>query len=222
MPGPSYVASIRLSRNLRSAGFGATASASAKSLRAASGLRLRVAAGGCSSSRAVRRVCARGADAPACGPAARAAGRGRRLEPAPRSGPVESRFRRHPGFVTDHPTATTRFAPLVRRSQRLADEVSDRHHRPQYILFSRHFEDRVKTATARDLRQKTAALLQEVRQGREVLITYRGRRIAVLTPLGRASKTGLNPVGFGMWRGRADLRSVGHWLRTLRAPRHRR
>ena len=38
----------------------------------------------------------------------------------------------------------------------------------------------VKTATAKDLRQKTAALLDEVRRGQAVEITYRGKSIAVL------------------------------------------
>lgn len=79
----------------------------------------------------------------------------------------------------------------------------------------------MKTATARDLRQKTAALLDQVRRGQEVVITYRGRRIAVLAPVEQARREGLKPVGFGMWRGRRDMRSVDKWLRNLRAPRHR-
>ena len=79
----------------------------------------------------------------------------------------------------------------------------------------------MKTATARDLRQKTASLLDHVRKGREVIITYRGRSVAALVPLVAAQRTGLNPVGFGMWRDRRDMRSVEKWLKTLRAPRHR-
>ena len=41
----------------------------------------------------------------------------------------------------------------------------------------------MKTATAKDLRQKTAALLDEVRRGQPVVITYRGKSIAVLAPV---------------------------------------
>ena len=80
----------------------------------------------------------------------------------------------------------------------------------------------VKTATAKDLRQKTASLLSEVRRGNEVVITYRGRSIAVLAPVDKARPKGLTGVGFGMWRGRRDMRSIGRWLRDVRAPRHHR
>lgn len=79
----------------------------------------------------------------------------------------------------------------------------------------------MKTATAKDLRQKTATLLDRVRRGQEVIITYRGRSIAILAPLDAAQRKGLNPIGFGMWRDRTDMRSVEKWLKTLRAPRHK-
>ena len=80
----------------------------------------------------------------------------------------------------------------------------------------------MKTATAKDLRQKTAALLDEVRRGQEVVITYRGRSIAVLAPMKKTERKGLNPVGFGMWQDRKELRSVEKWLRDLRQPRYKR
>ena len=80
----------------------------------------------------------------------------------------------------------------------------------------------MKTATAKELRQKTAALLGEVRRGNEVVITYRGRSIAVLAPMERAKRRGFKPVGFGMWRGRRDMRSVGRWLSDARALRYDR
>lgn len=41
----------------------------------------------------------------------------------------------------------------------------------------------MKTATAKDLRIKTAALLDEVCRGHEVLITHRGKSVAILAPL---------------------------------------
>jgi len=82
-------------------------------------------------------------------------------------------------------------------------------------------EGKVKTATAKDLRQKTAALLDEVRRGQEVVITFRGKSVAVLAPVKNTKRKGLNPVGFGMWQNRKDIRSVEKWLRSLRQPRYK-
>jgi prevent-host-death family protein len=78
----------------------------------------------------------------------------------------------------------------------------------------------VKTATAKDLRQKTAALLDEVRRGQSVVITYRGKSIAVLTPVKKAERKTLHLAGFGMWRDRKDMRSVEKWLSKFRRPRY--
>ncbi|MBF8287263.1 MAG: Antitoxin [Candidatus Rokubacteria bacterium] len=75
------------------------------------------------------------------------------------------------------------------------------------------------TATAKDLRQRTSALLDSVRRGQEVVITYRGKRIAVLAPLERIANKELTPTAFGMWRRRRDMRDVSRWLDSRRAPR---
>lgn len=80
----------------------------------------------------------------------------------------------------------------------------------------------MKTATAKDLRHRAGALLAEVRRGREVVITFRGKSVAVLAPLERLERKNVEPVGFGMWRGRSDMRRVAHWLDDLRRPRHGR
>ena len=80
----------------------------------------------------------------------------------------------------------------------------------------------MKTATAKDLRQKTAALLDEVRTGQSIVITYRGKSIAVLAPVKKAERKKLHPAGFGMWRDRKDMRSVEKWLSKLRQPRYTR
>ena len=77
----------------------------------------------------------------------------------------------------------------------------------------------MRTATAKDLRQRTSALLDTVRRGREVVITYRGKPIAVLAPLDRIAHKELTPVAFGMWRRRRDMRDVKRWLDRRRAPR---
>jgi len=77
----------------------------------------------------------------------------------------------------------------------------------------------MRTATAKDLRQRTSALLDSVRRGQEVVITYRGKRIAVLAPLNRIAHKELTPVAFGMWRRRRDMRDVTRWLDSRRAAR---
>lgn len=80
----------------------------------------------------------------------------------------------------------------------------------------------MKQATAKDLRLKTAALLEEVRKGQEILITYRGKSIALLVPTSSVANKPLNPIGFGLWRSRKELRNVEEWLTGLRKPRFKR
>jgi len=77
----------------------------------------------------------------------------------------------------------------------------------------------MRIATAKDLRQKTSALLDTVSRGQEVIITYRGKRIAVLAPLDRIAHKELKPIAFGMWRRRRDMRDVTRWLDSRRMPR---
>ncbi|HAM57644.1 MAG TPA: type II toxin-antitoxin system prevent-host-death family antitoxin [Candidatus Rokubacteria bacterium] len=80
----------------------------------------------------------------------------------------------------------------------------------------------MRIATAKDLRQKTSALLDTVSRGQEVIITYRGKRIAVLSPLDRIAHKELKPIAFGMWRRRRDMRDVTRWLDSRRMPRFAR
>jgi prevent-host-death family protein len=80
----------------------------------------------------------------------------------------------------------------------------------------------MKTATAKDLRVRTAALLEGARRGQEVVITHRGKAVAVLAPLRRPTPKALVPVGFGMWRARRELQDVERWVNESRAPRHAR
>jgi prevent-host-death family protein len=77
----------------------------------------------------------------------------------------------------------------------------------------------MRTATAKDLRQKTSKLLDNVRRGREVVITYRGKQVAVLAPLDRTAHKELTPIAFGMWRRRRNMRDVKQWLDSQRASR---
>lgn len=77
----------------------------------------------------------------------------------------------------------------------------------------------MRTATAKDLRQRTSMLLDAVRRGQEIVITYRGKQIALLVPLDRTVHKELTPIAFGMWRHRRDMRDVKRWLDRGRAPR---
>ena len=77
----------------------------------------------------------------------------------------------------------------------------------------------MRSATAKDLRNKTALILDEVRKGQSVTITYRSKPIAVLTPIDAKRPKALKAAGFGIWKGRKDNRNVEQWLSKLRQPR---
>lgn len=76
---------------------------------------------------------------------------------------------------------------------------------------------------ARDLRIKAARVLEEVRQGRPVTITYRNQAVAIIKPLpsGKRSRA-FEPIGFGIWTGRKDLGDLAGWVRKIRRPRFAR
>ncbi|HEY3128761.1 MAG TPA: type II toxin-antitoxin system prevent-host-death family antitoxin [Acidobacteriota bacterium] len=77
----------------------------------------------------------------------------------------------------------------------------------------------MKKTTAKDLRQKTAALLEDVRKGQEVLITKRGKAVAILAPVNTIEEAVFKPIGFGLWKDRRDMKNVGKWLAEARKPR---
>jgi prevent-host-death family protein len=80
----------------------------------------------------------------------------------------------------------------------------------------------VKTATAKDLRNKTSLIIEEIRKGQPVTITYRNKPIAVLTPIDTKKPTALKATAFGIWKDRKDNRNVEKWLSKLRQPRFTR
>ncbi len=77
----------------------------------------------------------------------------------------------------------------------------------------------MKQVSARELRQKTAAVLSDVRRGREFVITYRGKSVALISAWPKAASKSFLPAGFGLWKDRSDMRDVAEWLEQLRAPR---
>ncbi len=76
----------------------------------------------------------------------------------------------------------------------------------------------MKTATAKELRNRAASILESVSRGNEVIITRRGESIAVLKPLKKNGKQ-FYQVGFGMWEKRKDMKDVLKWVRERREER---
>jgi prevent-host-death family protein len=79
----------------------------------------------------------------------------------------------------------------------------------------------MKTATAKELRSRASAILKRVRKGDEVVITMRGKSVAVMKPLNEVEKQ-LSPVGFGMWKDRKEMSDAKTWLDERRKERHQR
>ncbi len=77
-------------------------------------------------------------------------------------------------------------------------------------------------ATARDLRFRCKELLESVRRGEEVVITFRGKPCAKLIPF-QPEKTPKNdevksPL-FGMWKDHQRSSNVDEYVRNLRKGR---
>lgn len=73
------------------------------------------------------------------------------------------------------------------------------------------------------MRTKAARVLDEVRQGREVTITYRNKAVAVIKPLdGGKPGRAFEPIGFGLWAARKDMGDVTGWIRRIRRARYAR
>lgn len=77
----------------------------------------------------------------------------------------------------------------------------------------------MKTATAKELRTRAAAILEQVIKGDEVIITRRGKSIAVLKPIREDFGKEFSPVGFGQWKDREDLKDISGWLAKRRKER---
>ena len=77
----------------------------------------------------------------------------------------------------------------------------------------------MKTATAKELRNRTSSILDNVRKGEEITITMRGKSIAILKPIKKREKM-FNPIAFGLWKDRKDLRNVKEWINKMRRSRY--
>jgi len=84
--------------------------------------------------------------------------------------------------------------------------------------------------STRDLRLRTRELLAATARGEKIIITYRGKPSAVMSPWARGEsdesgnpqsrRQGRNPA-YGLWRGDEKM-SVDETVRALRQPRHMR
>lgn len=75
-------------------------------------------------------------------------------------------------------------------------------------------------ATAKDLRFHSKELLDTVKRGEEVVITYRGKPCAKLVPIKHeaAKSSGKNEL-FGIWKDYDDTKNVEDYVRSLRKDR---
>ncbi len=78
-------------------------------------------------------------------------------------------------------------------------------------------------ATARDLRFHSRELLDTVRRGEEVVITFRGKPCARLVPFedgnGEEKKAAPAPRLFGIWKDHDASRDVNEYVRDMRKRR---
>ena len=80
----------------------------------------------------------------------------------------------------------------------------------------------MKTATAKELRSRAASILETVSKGNEVVITKRGKSIAILKPFDEKARREFSPVGFGLWKNRKDMKNVTGWVEEKRKERFQR
>jgi len=74
-------------------------------------------------------------------------------------------------------------------------------------------------ATAKDLRFHSTELLNTVKRGEEVIITYRGKPCAKLVPI-TAAETAVAPNDlFGIWKDNEQVEDVESHVRNIRQGR---
>ncbi len=79
-------------------------------------------------------------------------------------------------------------------------------------------------ATTKDLRLHTRELIAATDRGEQVLITYRGKPRAMLTPVTQVQESAPPPErnpAFGLWAHDKPTETVDELVRRLRAPREK-
>ena len=77
-------------------------------------------------------------------------------------------------------------------------------------------------ATAKDLRFNSKALLDTVKRGEEVVITYRGKPCAKLVPYEQDDiiESKLNDEFFGIWKDNNEVNDINEYVREIRKGRY--
>jgi prevent-host-death family protein len=74
-------------------------------------------------------------------------------------------------------------------------------------------------ATAKDLRFNSKRLLDTVKRGEEVVITFRGKPYAKLIPYEVKNKQNATNELFGIWKDNDTIQNVDEYVRSLRKGR---
>ena len=75
-------------------------------------------------------------------------------------------------------------------------------------------------ATAKDLRFHSTELLNTVKRGEEVIITYRGKPCAKLVPIEEENEQGITSNElFGIWKDNDQVKDVEDYVRNIRKGR---
>lgn len=74
-------------------------------------------------------------------------------------------------------------------------------------------------ATAKDLRFYSKELLETVKRGEEVIITYRGKPCAKLVEFKKNEKSINDNELFGIWKNNEAVKNVENYIRELRKGR---
>ena len=74
--------------------------------------------------------------------------------------------------------------------------------------------------TAKELRYNFSRVLNKLRRGQEITLTYRGKPIAVIKPIAREEKP-FKSIAYGIWKDRDDLKDVEGWITQVRQTPHR-
>ncbi len=77
-------------------------------------------------------------------------------------------------------------------------------------------------AAAKDLRFSSKELLDTVKRGEEVVITYRGRPCAKLVPYEQPDNTKSRSKDdfFGIWRDNEEINDIKEYMRKIRKGRY--
>lgn len=73
-------------------------------------------------------------------------------------------------------------------------------------------------ATLKQLRRNTGAVFRAIRRGQRVLVTYRGKPVAQMTPLDDGKKVE-NTDLFGIWKDNGKVQSVEGYIEKIRRGR---